>query len=147
MPTAAVGGSPAATAWRTASAVEARGDDLRARQLRAQEARALGAGLRVRDDRLDRVEPERAPGEQAEMDRVPQLADDHDVVGLERERVERRVDRALERVLDRHQRTIDRPVVDGDDRVVERRLRDELEGVGARDRHSASWLTVPSGPR
>ena len=74
---------------------------LGARQPLAQEARALGDRLRMRDHALDVLEREPARGDEAVMDRVDNLGDDADVDRLERERVERGRDAALERVLDR----------------------------------------------
>ena len=47
-----------------------------------------------------------------------------------RERVERRVDRALERVLDRDQRPLDAALADRGDGVVDGRERDRLEAGG-----------------
>ena len=63
------------------------------------------------------------------------------------ERVERDADRALERVLDRHDRAVDAAVVDGEDRVAHRRA-----GRRARRRRrpsaarAASSENVPAGP-
>ena len=57
---AAPDSNPSAT-WRTASAVDGAGDHRRAGQRLAQEARALAARLRVRDDGADRVELPAAP--------------------------------------------------------------------------------------
>ena len=80
------------------------------RQPRADEAGALGVGLRVGDDDLD-LPTARARSRAIRQWRIgwttsPTIAD---VLGLHRERVEGRVDRALERVLDRHQRSLDVP--------------------------------------
>ena len=66
------------------------GDHRGARQPGAQEAGALAAGLRVRRDGGDPLERDRLARDQAVVDRVDELAGDLDVVGLERERVERR---------------------------------------------------------
>ena len=105
--------SPSAT-WRTASAVDgAASTCARAAAPRAGSARtgrsACGCETTVRTASSSSG----AGGEQAEVHGMQQLADDHDVLGLEHERVERRVDRALERVLDRHQRAVDVAVVHG----------------------------------
>ena len=124
-----------------------RGHHRHAGQRLPQEARALPARLRVRDDGADLAQLERPAGDEVQVHGPAQLADDHHVLGLEGDRVERRVDRALERVLDRHQRAVDGAVVDGDHRLVQRRLRGQLEAVRAGADIRASWLTVPSGPR
>ena len=51
---------------------------------------------------------------------------DCDAGEVDRERVERRVDRAFERVLDRHDAALDHAAVDGFDHVVHGRERDAL---------------------
>ena len=51
------------------------------------EARALGGRLGVGYDRLDLLEFELAAGDQAVTDRMHDLPDDRDVLGLERERI------------------------------------------------------------
>ena len=61
------------------------------------------------------------------VDRVDELAGDLDAAVALRERVERRVDRALERVLDRDQRPLDAALADRRDGVVDGRERDRLE--------------------
>src|SRR5438552_7602986 len=48
------------------------------------------------------------------------LAGDRHLLGLEDERVERRVDRSLERVLDRHERALDVALLHRDHAVVDR---------------------------
>ena len=70
--------------------------------------------------------------DQAVADRMDDLAEDRDVLGLHRERVERRVDRALKRVLDRNQRALDGPEVDRHHRVVDRRVGNRVEFVPGR---------------
>ena len=102
-----------------------------ARQPGAQERGALAARLRVRGHGGDPLELDRLARDQAVVDREHELAGDLDVVGLERERVERRVDRALERVLDRHQRALHAALVDRHHRVVDRRQRHRLVVLGA----------------
>ncbi len=99
----------------------AAGEHLRAGQPRADEARALRGRLRMGHDRLDLRQLERRPRDQAVADRVDDLAEDRDVLGLHRQRVERGVDRALERVLDRHQGALDGAEVDRHHGVVDRR--------------------------
>ena len=55
---------------------------------------------------LDRAELELGPGDQRVPDRVVVLAGDGHAARLERERVERRADRALDRVLPGHPRAV-----------------------------------------
>ena len=124
------------------------GEHLGLGQPGADEARALGVGLRVGDDGLDLGELELGAGDQAVSDRMHDLAEDRDVLGLHRQRIERRVDRAAERVLDRHQGSLDDAVMDRHHRLVDRRQRDELEPVRSAPSVasiSASSLNVPSG--
>src|SRR3954453_4458112 len=71
------------------------------------------------------------------------LADDGDVARLDRERVERRVHRALERVLDRHERALDVDAVDGHDGVVDGRRTDGVE----RMRPGGERRLLAEGPR
>ena len=90
-------------------------------------------------------------GDQAMAHRVHHLADDPDLVGLEHERIERRVHRSLDRVLDRHDRALRafRP---------RRPSRSRRSSAAERARVKRSWdwsseairassLNVPSGPR
>ena len=63
---------------------------------------------------------------------VHELAGDLDAAVALRERVERRVDRALERVLDRHERALHAALADRRDGVVDGRERDRLEVRGRR---------------
>ena len=65
--------------------------------------------------------------DQAVVDRVHELAGDLDAAVALRERVERRVDRALERVLDRHERALDAALAHRRDGVVDGRERHRLE--------------------
>ena len=98
-----------------------------ARQLGADEARTLAAGLRVREHHLDLRELERGARDQALADRVHHLADDRHVLGLHGQRIERGVDRPFQRVLDRHQCALDGTVVDGHHCVIDRGKRDRFE--------------------
>ena len=100
-------------------------------QAAAQEVRALRVGLRVRVDGLDLAELERAARRSGSCGSRRPLADDLDVGGVDRERVERDVDRALERVLDRDERGVDDAVLDRHHRVVERRQRRPRRARGA----------------
>ena len=81
----------------------------------------------MRHDGVDLRELERRSGDQAVADRVNHLAEDRDVLGLHRERVERGVDRTFERVLDRDQRALDGPEMDGHHGVVDRRIRNRVK--------------------
>ena len=87
-----------------------------------------------------------AAGGQAVGDRLDDLADQRHVGRLQRQRVEHRVHAALERVLDRRQRPLDPPLLDGQHDVAQRRQRHGLARPGAAA-VSASSLTVPGGPR
>ena len=78
-------------------------------------------------DRLDLRQLERRARDQAVPDRVDDLSEDRDVLGLHRERIEGGVDGALERVLDRHQGPLDGAEVDRHHGVVDRRVRNEVE--------------------
>src|SRR3954451_22659153 len=71
------------------------------------------------------------------------LADDRDVARLDRERVERRVHRALERVLDRDERALDVAAVDGHDGVVDGRRTDGVERI----RPGGEQRLLAEGPR
>ena len=107
--------------------------DVRVRQRLAEEARALSGGLRVRDDRADGVEPERPRRRSRQKCTGCRSSPTIDqVLGLEHERVEHRVHRALERVLDRDQRAVDRPVAHGEHGRLERRLRNLVEVARSR---------------
>src|SRR5215213_6644600 len=99
---------------------------MRLGQSRAQEVRALRVRLGVGVDRLDRAQLPRALGDQAGVDRVDVLADDRDVLRLDRECVERGVDGALQGVLDRHEGTLGLALLHGYDAVVDRWQRDEV---------------------
>ena len=79
------------------------------------------------------------PGEQAVADREHALADDPHAGRVVHERVDGLVDRALERVLDRRQRTVDLAVGDRHDDPVDGRQRDEL-GVRGQARVGAQRL-------
>ena len=72
------------------------------RQLAAQERGALPGHLRMGEHRVDLLELERLGGDQRMPDPQQGLADDLHVARLPGEQVERHADRALERVLDRH---------------------------------------------
>ena len=89
-------------------------------------------------------------GDQAVPHRMDHLADDLDLVGLEHEGIERRVDRSLDGVLDRDYRALRGPVLDSHHAVVDRRQRNGLESWSlgpASEAIRASSLNVPSGPR
>ena len=79
------------------------------------------------DHGLDVLELERRSGDQAVADRMDDLAHDRDVLGFHRERVERGIDRPLQRIFDRHQSSFDEAVVNGHHRVVDGGKRDQLE--------------------
>ncbi len=126
--------SPAATC-RTASAVEAAATTAASGSASRRKLAHWAVACGCETHRAHLVQLERGGRDQAVMHRVQPLADDHDVVGGEGERVERRVDRAFERVLDRHQRAIDRVLVDGQHRGVQRRLRHQVgRGIGRPER-------------
>ena len=112
----------------------AAGEHLRPRQPRADEPGALGGRLWMRHDRLDLGELERGPGDQAMANRVDDLAEDRDVLGLHRQGVERGVDRPLERVLDRDQRALDGAEVNRHHGVVDRRVGDRVQLAPGRRR-------------
>ena len=91
---------------RTASAVLAADTTSAPLQSLAQEAGALAACLGWETTRSICSRGKRRRAIRQWRDRVHDLADDPDLVGLEHQRVERRVDRSFERVLDRHQRAL-----------------------------------------
>ena len=117
----------------------------RLRHARADEARALGVGLRVRQHGGD---PRRARcsarGDQRVPDGVDDLADDAHVRGLHRERVQRRPDRALRRVLDGDERPLDGALLHGQ----RRRRRSSAPGrrPSSAARASATQRRVGVGP-
>ena len=126
------------------------GHDLGLLQSLAQEAGALAACLRVGEDPVDLVQRDLLAGDQAVAHGVDDLADDPDLVGLEHERVERRVDRSLERVLDRDDRALRacRPRRPSRSRRSSAAERARAPRAGPVERGSrASSLNVPSGPR
>ena len=114
----------------------------------AQEAGALGERLRVGEDRLDLLQLDRLAGDQVRAHGEVVLADDRHRLGVEGERVERAAHRALDRVLERHQRPLGLAPLDRQDRVVDGRRPQRLE-LDARRRasRSASSVKVPAGPR
>ena len=128
LPSAAQGWSDSATI-RTASAVLCAPTTSAPAQPLAQEPRALGAGLGMGEDALDPLQGKLRPGDQRVRDRVHDLADDLHLIGLEHERVERRVDRALEGVLDRYQRAVAAAVGDRHHAFVDRRQRYRLDAL------------------
>ncbi len=79
-------------------------------------------------------------------DREHELTDDRDVVAVVGERVERDRDRALDGVLDRHDRAVDLAVVDGEDRVAHGRKADELGTVRVRRRARRLLRERAGGP-
>ena len=105
---------------RTASAVEVAATRSALRQALAQEARALGGGLGMREHR---ARPPRASssrrGEQVVVDRVDHLGRDPDAVGLAGQRVERGGHAALERVLDRDHGALGLALLDGHHGLVD----------------------------
>jgi hypothetical protein len=103
------------------------GHDFGAGQPLADETRALSRRLRMREDSLDPLERYPCACDQAVADRVDDLAHDRDPVGVERERVEGDVDRAFERVLDRHDRPFGPSFLNGHHAVVDTCLRNGLE--------------------
>ena len=127
------------------------GHHLRAAQSLAQEAGALAACLWVGDDPVDLLQGHAPAGDQAVADRVHHLADDPDLVGLEHERVERRVDRSLDGVLDRHQRALarlrPRPPSRSRRSSAAAPARARRAATRSSEASRASSLKVPSGPR
>jgi hypothetical protein len=101
----------------------------RAGELVAQEAQALTGHLRVRQDGLDLRELDGRGGEQRVTNAQLRLADDLEVVVVVGQQVERDADRAVEGVLDRRDRPVDLAAAQREDRVVDRRLRDRLDGA------------------
>ncbi len=129
---------------RAASAVDEHGSTSRVGDVLAQEARALRDRLRVREHALDRRQGQVGAGDEVLGDGEHELADDRHVVVLVGERVERDADRALEGVLDRHDRAVDAAVGDGEDRVADRRQADEL-GVATGQRGARGLLRERAG--
>ena len=91
------------------------------------------------------VERELAARGEAVGDGLDDLADQRDVVGLERERVEHRVHATLERVLDRRERPLARP--SWTDSTTSRSDASGTPSSSGAAALSASSLTVPGGPR
>jgi hypothetical protein len=81
------------------------------------------------EDELHLLDRKSGPSDQAVVDREHRLADDLHTGGLERERVERRVHGALDRVLDRHDAAVSLSALDRHYDGVDRGLR-ELVDVG-----------------
>ncbi len=99
----------------------------------AEEPRALGVGLRVRENRLDLAGLEPPRRDQAVADRQHGLADDREApIGAQR--VDGRGHRALERVLDRHERDVHLAREQRADRVVHGRVRHQLRAGCGRGR-------------
>ena len=103
------------------------GHDGRARHVLGEPVLALPERLRVRAHHRDLRQRQLAARREAVGDRLDDLADQRDVGRLERERVEHGVHAALERVLDRRQRPLDPPLLDGEHDVAQRRQRHGLE--------------------
>ena len=135
-----VAGSRSATS-RTASAVEAARTTAAPGSRRADEARALGAapaGAR-RPRRCARAARRSRAIRQWRIGWTTSPMICTSAVA-QRERVERRVDRALERVLDRHQRALHAALADRRDRVVDGRERRPARASAPPPASSASWL-------
>ena len=98
---------------------------LRSWQLLAEETMALGGCDRDRQHVLHVGERRTRAGDQAVLDVEHHLAGDDQVV-VERERVEREVDHALDRVLDRHEADTDITAGDRVEDVRHRPVRDQL---------------------
>ena len=113
---------------RAPSAVEFVGSISRRADVRARKPRHLRCREREREDPLDRVQRLSRPREEVQVHLENDLALDEQV-DVEDELVERQVDRALDGVLERHERRIDLAVRHQRDRIRDGRRRDEL-GIG-----------------
>ena len=92
-----------------------------------QESPALAEGHRHRPHRGDVGEGRARHAEEVELDRHDDLALDAQV-DVEGHRVDRDVDHALERVLDRHHAHVDRALRGGVEHLGHRGVRHELAG-------------------
>ena len=122
--------------------------DRGARQVLTEKARALGAPLGMREDGLDRSELDLRAGDQHLVDVVVELADDPDPLGVERQRVEGRSHRPLDRVLERDQGPLGVAALDRLDGGVDGRHRAPARSPPPRRRGAGPpRRRCPAGPR
>ena len=109
----------------------------------AEEVGALRVRLRVREHDLHAAEVQLRASDQGVGDGVIVLAGDLDLGSVEREAVERRADRALDRVLERHERAVGLALGNGLDGVEDGGLGQRLI-VGSGRRGTERVLTERS---